>query len=230
MAIKYYQVSGGATAIRTVSYHFVCEYCGKDSGELKKKLKGLSHMNASNVTLESDNTHVGAHVSKSDLENHHEIANNEVEFLVREFYENVKRGYYPFSDKCPHCSRHQSWGNRYLYFYGGRDWFEIILLTIGWAFIWGLVAFFAIFFIEKAVQNGFKSIFDFSGKINLGLTIWQWIGYSYLIGLLGTPFITFCGYIIHKIQTVGSKERRSPIIATQAVVAKERRKKITIFK
>jgi hypothetical protein len=219
MARYYYQVNGAVSSVRTVSYRFVCEYCGKDSGELTKVLKGESQLNATNVKIEKNTSSVGAHVSADSIAMHHEYASSDAAIKELRLYEDVKRGYYPFSDKCPHCRKHQSWGNRYRYFYGGSGFWGMIGLTFAWAILWTLpvagIAFFAISRHGSNIDPDTTASFLAGMKsLNLDLTFWQFMRYSYLLGLLVTPFITFCGYIIHKLQTTGVKERRKPTVGT----------------
>jgi hypothetical protein len=159
-----YQVHGSVSSSGTINYHFICEKCGNDSGNLSKVLKHTVELNATNVEVERTNNEL--HVSQKSVNEAKTISTSAVNSQKFGLWNDAvyKKIYYSFKDKCPHCGKHQSWGNHYLYWYNGFSIGGIIGGIVGWGVLWAILV---------AIAGGIaipifgKKTFEFFKSINI---------------------------------------------------------------
>ncbi len=95
-------------AIRTIKYRFTCEHCMRPSGWMS-------------FTFQSEEQAVAdgwnARLSAQEEKTLNDKATLDVEEKLSYAMRAAQKRKYPFSDLCPYCSKHQSWGNNALYGY-----------------------------------------------------------------------------------------------------------------
>lgn len=113
-----------------ILYHFVCEYCGKDSGIRKNEVTG----HAGGQAVEEGKT-----VTMGDIEALRAHALMQVEHKLNKYKASVAKGAYPeiFYGLCPHCGKSQSWSctgsakNLFMLpLWGGLSFFVVVLLIM----------------------------------------------------------------------------------------------------
>lgn len=97
-----------AAAVYPIKYRFTCEHCGY-SGEWQ--VHTFTH--EEQLTIDSWNAHLTPEQEKALNTKAAEGLQQKVDAAIRDCH--VRR--YPFSDVCPLCKKHQSWGNRKMYQY-----------------------------------------------------------------------------------------------------------------